>query len=519
MATFFQKELSKNDFIFTFELVPGQSVRTRHYQEILRFLEDSQKKNLFKFFSITDNAGGNPALSPISLGKTIKNFGFEPIIHFSCKDKNRNQLESDLLALDKEGLRNLLVLTGDYPLYGYLGRAKPVYDLDSVLLLKMITDFEKGLDKMPPIPFFKGAVVNPFKLTFSELWLQYIKLYKKLKAGAYFIITQVGFYPKKWLELKTLLNSGITKILANFFEDETIHSKEDDERFGKIPLIGSILFLTPGLLKAIKRGKISGIIPTEKLLNLLENTDNFEKTMLELCAKFTAILKGLGFKGVHLCGFPLKYEKIELYFEKVEKYQNHWEKFLDEFDKKAVFEINSKTFKKNIVCFLETNFNSPLQKKRSLFYYFNQLAHNLFFQPESRFFPFLEKLAYFIEKRPFLKKLFTSFEYFMKKLLFNCQECGDCTLWEFNYHCPQSGCAKSLLNGPCGGSIDGFCEVYPYVKKCYFIKAFESAPSKKVLKKLLLPGKNFYIPPRNWELYKTSSWLNFYLKRDHQAIK
>ncbi|MGC8871402.1 MAG: methylenetetrahydrofolate reductase [Caldimicrobium sp.] len=258
MKTRFQELLEGRDFLFTFELVPARSVRTRRYQEILKFLLESQKKNLFQAFSITDNAGGNPALSPIPLGKTIKNLGLEPIIHFSCKDKNRNQIESELLALDKEGLHNLLILTGDYPLQGYLGRAKPVYDLDSVLLLSMISDMEKGFDERPAIPFFKGAVVNPFKLTFPEIWWQYLKLYKKLKAGAYFIITQVGFYPRKWLELKILFDSGITFIFSRFLEDKELYRPEEDKKFKNIPLLGSLLYLTPFLVKDYKRSKDSG---------------------------------------------------------------------------------------------------------------------------------------------------------------------------------------------------------------------------------------------------------------------
>ncbi len=518
MKTRFQELLERRDFVFTFELVPARSVRTRRYQEILKFLLESQKKNLFQAFSITDNAGGNPALSPIPLGKTIKNLGLEPIIHFSCKDKNRNQIESELLALDKEGLHNLLILTGDYPLQGYLGRAKPVYDLDSVLLLSMISDMEKGFDERPAIPFFKGAVVNPFKLTLPEIWWQYLKLYKKLKAGAYFIITQVGFYPRKWLELKSLFDSGITFIFSRFLEDKELYRPEEDKKFKNVPLLGSLLYLTPFLVKIIKEAKIPGILLTESILKRLEGASNFEETVLDIAARLAAILKGLGYNGIHLCGFPLDYSKIQLFFEKFSKYEASWEDYFEEFEGKAIFEIQGKVLKKDLPCLLKEDFDFSFQGKYKFSFFMNEVFHNLFFNPQKTYFLYLKKFAQFIDQRPKLKRYFTSLEYFIKKLLFNCQECGDCTLWEFNYKCPQSGCAKYLLNGPCGGSIKGFCEVYPFEKKCHFVKVFEESPSKEVLKKFIRPGKTFFIPPRNWDLFKTSSWLNFYLERDHRAL-
>ncbi len=41
-----------------------------------------------------------------------------------------------------------------------------------------------------------------------------------------------------------------------------------------------------------------------------------------------------------------------------------------------------------------------------------------------------------------------------------CIMCGDCNLWFFGGICPLSQCAKGLLNGPCGGAVEGKCEVY-----------------------------------------------------------
>ena len=53
-----------------------------------------------------------------------------------------------------------------------------------------------------------------------------------------------------------------------------------------------------------------------------------------------------------------------------------------------------------------------------------------------------------------------------------CQECGECVLNETGGICPVTKCAKSLLNGPCGGAQDGKCEVDPD-RDCAWILIYE----------------------------------------------
>jgi len=523
----FQRDIKEKDFIFTCELVPGRSVRTKQFSTVLEFIEKAPSYDLFSAFTITDNPGGHPALSPVALGRTIESLGISAIIHLTCKDKNRNQLESELLALDSEALHNLLVITGDYPFYGYLGRAKPVFDLDSVLLLHLITEMEKGIKihkgapgvstRLPPIPFFKGCAVSPFKLSLSELLWQYAKLYRKLEAGANFIITQVGFSLLNLYQLKLILSHGLTRFFAERLEDEGLYHPDEDERFRQIPIIPSILFLHEPLIKALLKIRVPGVLLGKKVWQRVKNAENPEDLAIDLCAKLAAIYQKMGFKGVHLCGFPNNWDILLRFFERYSYYASSYsaqkeitDELFSEFDETVVYEDNGKLVEKSLA-----NIDKPLPEASfSIFYLFNELIHYLFFSKSSPLYPTLFKIFNFCSKKRRLRNLMANIEYIIKRPLFYCQECGDCTLWDFNYFCPQSQCAKGLLNGICGGSFDRYCEVYPYRKRCLYVKALRRGSVRKTLKRFLTQPSS-YLPPRDWTLYRTSSWLNFYLKKGH----
>jgi ferredoxin len=75
----------------------------------------------------------------------------------------------------------------------------------------------------------------------------------------------------------------------------------------------------------------------------------------------------------------------------------------------------------------------------------------------------------------------------------NCLACGDCKLGIFGGVCPVTRCSKSLLNGPCGGSVDGKCEVDPKNIECGWQLIYDRL---KTLGKLDVLTENF--PPRDW---------------------
>ena len=207
---FSNKLLNSQKFLLTFELVPGASSQSRRIESALSFAKKAGEDSLLDALTITDNAGGNPSLSPDVLGREIKQLGIDPIVHFSCRDWNRYGAFSRALQLDRLGLENLLVMSGDYPAQGKEGKAKPVFDLDSVTALCMLDGLNHGRQSicakttktsLEKTNFFLGATVSCLKFTESEVITQYYKLLKKIRNGASFVVTQICYDARKFHEL------------------------------------------------------------------------------------------------------------------------------------------------------------------------------------------------------------------------------------------------------------------------------------------------------------------------------
>ena len=74
----------------------------------------------------------------------------------------------------------------------------------------------------------------------------------------------------------------------------------------------------------------------------------------------------------------------------------------------------------------------------------------------------------------------------------NCLGCGDCMLYYFGGICPLARCSKQILNGPCGGSVDGRCEVNPDIP-CAWQLIIDRLTQLGALDRL-----DAIYPPKNW---------------------
>jgi methylenetetrahydrofolate reductase (NADPH) len=108
MLTLRQRLAHRDRFLIGCELVSVRgSMAERNALKTRGFANDLAATDRIDWVSITDNAGGNPQLAPTALGKPILYAGKEVVIHLTCKDLNRNGLESEAWLLNSEGFHNI----------------------------------------------------------------------------------------------------------------------------------------------------------------------------------------------------------------------------------------------------------------------------------------------------------------------------------------------------------------------------------------------------------------------------
>ena len=96
--------------------------------------------------NVTDNQSAVMRICSLAVCKIALEQGLEPILQTTCRDRNRIGLQSDLLGAHILGIRNVLCMTGDHVAVGDHKAAKPVYDIESVQLLRVVDSLNKGKD-------------------------------------------------------------------------------------------------------------------------------------------------------------------------------------------------------------------------------------------------------------------------------------------------------------------------------------------------------------------------------------
>jgi len=276
-----QEKLAAGQFVVTGEIGPPKGTNIEPViHEAEEYLKDSVTA-----VNVTDIQTAVMRLGSMVGAKLLLDRGIEPVFQMVCRDRNRLALQSDLLSASVLGIENVLALTGDHVVMGDHQDAMPVYDLDSVGLLKAISALEAGSDmgvdmkgnpnELDGAPkFFKGCCVTPCA---PNVDAQIIKLEKKVEAGAQFVQTQAVYEPPAFEK----------------FMNSVSHVK--------VPiLVGIVMLKTAGMAKYMNRG-VPGVTVPDAIIRRMSDAakEDRQKVSIEICGELVAAMKDCC-QGAHL---------------------------------------------------------------------------------------------------------------------------------------------------------------------------------------------------------------------------
>ncbi len=183
------RNIMDGGFIVSVEIVPPRGHNPSKVIEVASMLE----REGIDCVNIPDGPRASARMSPMALAFILlAKTKIEPILHYTCRDRNLLGMQSDLLGIYAQGIRNILIITGDPPKLGDYPDATAVFDVDSIGLTNVVNYLNEGVDvggrKLAEATGFHiGVGANPGAI---NLDYEISRFEWKVDAGAEFAITQ-----------------------------------------------------------------------------------------------------------------------------------------------------------------------------------------------------------------------------------------------------------------------------------------------------------------------------------------
>ncbi|MFB6275353.1 MAG: methylenetetrahydrofolate reductase [Halothece sp.] len=189
MMSRFRQAVEAKEFLITAEVTPPKGGNPERMLQVAQSL-----KGRVHAVNITDGSRAVLRMSSLAASVVLLRHEIEPVCQFACRDRNLIGMQADLMGAHALGIRNILSLTGDPVKSGDHPKAKAVFNLESVRLLKLINKLNEGTDfndkSLPDgaLDLFPGAAVDPQSDSWSGLQKRFEQ---KIKAGAQFFQSQM----------------------------------------------------------------------------------------------------------------------------------------------------------------------------------------------------------------------------------------------------------------------------------------------------------------------------------------
>lgn len=263
-----QKALESGVFAVTAEMAPPKGCdfsRQLAAAELLR--------GRVHAVNVTDMQSACLKASSLGLCVHLRLAGLDPILQITGRDRSRMAILGDVLSAASFGIDSVLALTGDHPLIGDCRDSKPVYDLDSVGILRMLSQMEAtgadcgGNPLSGPAPkLFKGAAATP---AYEPRPLQISRLRQKAEAGAQYIQTQGVFNLDQF---------------RDFLEDA-------DKAGIHVPIMAGIIPLKSAGMARFMNRSVPGIAVPEEVIARLDAAPDGQQAGMEQAAELIARIR------------------------------------------------------------------------------------------------------------------------------------------------------------------------------------------------------------------------------------
>lgn len=221
----FAKKIAQGEFVTSAEIVPPRGVDPSRVLKAVKQL----KENGVDAVNIPDGPRARSRMSAQFLSILIeRNIDIEPILHYTCRDRNLLGMMSDMIGLSAVGINNLLIITGDPPKMGDYPDASAVFDVDSIGLINMVNSLNHGVDLGgnsigQPTRYLIGVGVNPGAIGMER---EIRRFEWKVKAGAEFAITQPIFDLSLLLDLLKAIEHVRVPLIAGIWPLVSLNNAE-----------------------------------------------------------------------------------------------------------------------------------------------------------------------------------------------------------------------------------------------------------------------------------------------------
>lgn len=482
--------LEEKDFIYTLEHVPELlSKKEEGFSDLERESRLVATDARVRGVNIGDRVKSMNSTSTVDCGHiAAEASGKMPLLHLAGKDREPAEARAVFKEAADLGLTNFLIISGDRVTEPTRpGRTRYHDSVIGIVEAK----------KMVPNAFV-AAGVTPFKYKEEELLNQYLKMVKKINAGADYLITNCGWDMDKFQELIWYR----------------------DARGFDVPIVANLLMPMPQWAKGIHAKRLPGVFMSDDLYAKIgeeisqkrASEAGFQRLVLQIVG-----VKLMGYAGVQLSGVET-YEmlcrvmdaaaELEKDLATVEDWKAAW----TEFHRLSSGKIVEFAPPYSLYLFPEgqpqrnslsgppvLNGARPSQQEMRK-YHLMHAMHEHAFKDSSWGAKVLAPIVRGLDKTPLSRAMLIKVEHAVKKPLLGCEVCGFCRIQYLSYTCPET-CPKGLANGACAGTDENTCEFKD--RECIHNHKYRVAKEVNRLEEL----ERVFIPAvegtRN-----TSSWVN-----------